>query len=320
MVAIINQFIGIVVSIMQVLLSVALSFGIVTPPANDQPIVFKDSENVKMSAVIYADTHTRNTAFNPYFLECGFEDINNSEEEFDAFVIAGDITEMGDEGSYQIIWDAIAEADCFDTVLLATGNHDIRFTYEYNTDMIMSKQSEYIGQEIDKPYYSYDVNGYTFIVLGSDAWQFEKAIISDEQLAFLDSELARATKDGKPAFVVCHQPLANTHGLPEVWQNGDLGADSEEVKAILMKYENVFFLNGHLHDGVYEKSLEVFDAEKGVYSINLPAYGKDNDYGPFSQTGLGVYVEVYDDEVVFTARDFQAGKALEGYSRSFDIK
>ena len=177
-----------------------------------------------------------------------------------------------------------------------------------------------IGKEIDKPYYSYDVEGYTFIVLGSDRQLFEKAKISAAQLSFLDSELERGTREGKPVFVVCHQPLENTHGLPEVWENGGIGEQSEQVKQILMKYENVFFLNGHLHDGIYEKSLEIFDEQKGVYSINLPAYGKENDYGPFSQQGLGVYVENYADRVVFTVRDFFKGNNLDGYTYTFYLK
>ena len=91
-------------------------------------------------------------------------------------------------------------------------------------------------------------------------------------------------------------------------------------KEVLMKHKNVFYLNGHLHDGVYEESLEIFDAEKGVYSINLPAFGKDNDYGKFSQTGLGTYVEVYDDEVIFTPRDFARGENLGDYTYTFEIK
>ncbi len=317
----------IVNTFMSIILTVGLGFGLISGPATDDPITFQDSENVEMSFVLWADTHTRTTAINPYYLECGFEDIENSGMDFDAFVIAGDITEFGDAPSYDVVWDTIAKSSIADkAIFLATGNHDIRLAYESQTKMIMDKESEYLtshsGAEtvIDKPYYSYDVNGYTFIVMGSDKWQFEKAIISDEQLAFLDSELARATADGKPAFVICHQPLDNTHGLPEVWENGGLGNDSDEVKEILMKHKNVFFLNGHLHDGVYENSLNVFSEENGVYSINVPAYGKDNDYGPWAQTGLGDYVEVYADRVVFTARDFQAGQSLEGMTYTFYLK
>ncbi len=327
---ILTPFLGgilrIVEAFMSIVMTIALGFGWVSGPAVDQPITFQDAENVQMSAVLWADTHSSSTGFNPYYLDCGFEDIANSGLDFDALVIAGDISEFGDGPSYEIVWDAIDKSVMKDdAILLATGNHDIRLDYNGQTSMIMGKAAEYLDITIDKPYYSYDVNGYTFIVMGSDEWQFEKAVISDEQLAFIDSELARATADGKPAFVVCHQSLSETHGLPEVWENGDLGTDSSKVKDVLVKYNNVFYISGHLHDGVYENSLNVLDAENGVYSVNLPAYGKDNDYGPYAQVGLGTYLEVYADRVVFTARDFHAGLRLtdsngDNMTRTFYLK
>ncbi len=319
--AIINSVIGIVQTFLGIVLSVCLGFGIITGPSTAEPIEFENSEECLMSFVALADTHVRETKINTYYLECGFNDMANTDEEFDAVVIAGDLTEFGDGISYEALWDKL-DASIFaeKAILLASGNHDIRIAYEYQTEMIMNKASEYLDMEIDKPYYSYDVEGYTFVVLGSDKWQLEKAVISDEQLNFLDSELARATKDGKPAFVICHQPLSDTHGLPEVWKNGDMGEDSAAVREILTKYQNVFYINGHLHDGVYEKSLEVLDEAKGVYSINLPAYGRENDYGEFRQPGLGDFVEVYADRVVFTARDFRAGENLEGMTYTFDLK
>lgn len=315
--SIFNQALGIVNTFMQIILSVLMAFGVITGPATDDPIVLKDEENVNLAVVAFADTHIRPTGISPYNFECALEDIENSGVDFDAFLVAGDLSELGDDISYELMWDALDKTE-IDNILLATGNHDVRVVYDLRTEQIIDKTNSFLGTEIDKPYYSYDVNGYTFIVMGSDTWKFEKAGISQEQLDFIDSELTRA--NGKPAFVVCHQPLENTHGLPEVWKNGGLGPDSDAVKAVLMKHENVFYLNGHLHDGVYEKSLEVFDAEKGVYSINLPAYGKENDYGKYLQNGLGVYVEVYDDSVIFTARDFARGENLEGYTYTFEVK
>ena len=319
--AIISSVIEIFHLIMDIVLALCLGTGLITGPSTAEPIEFQNGEECLMSFVALADTHTRETKINTFLLECGLQDMSNTDEEFDALVIAGDLTEFGDGISYNALWDKLDASIFADKpILLATGNHDIRLAYENQTKMIMEKAGEYLDLVIEKPYYSYDVEGYTFIVMGSDEWQLEKAVISDEQLAFLDAELERATKDGKPAFVICHQPLADTHGLPEVWKNGDLGEDSAAVYDILTKYKNVFFLNGHLHDGIYENSLEVFDWDKGVYSINLPAYGRENDYGAFLQPGLGAYVEVYDDRVVFTARDFQSGDALEGMTYTFELK
>lgn len=318
---IIENIYHILQQVFSIVLTVCLGVGIISGPSKDSPATFQDNANCEMSFVALADTHVRDTAINPYYIENGFKDMAAAEGEFDALVIAGDISELGDGYSYDMFWDKIDESMFGDKpVLMATGNHDVRILYNERTQQIIEKTEEHLGMEIDKPYYSYDVEGYTFVVLGSDKRLFEKAYISDKQLSFLDSELERGTREGKPVFVVCHQPLENTHGLPEVWEKGGIGEQSEQVKQILMKYENVFFLNGHLHDGIYEKSLEVFDEEKGVYSINLPAYGKENDYGPFSQQGLGVYVETYSDRVVFTARDFFKGNNLDGYTYTFYLK
>lgn len=317
--SVLGSFIAIISNILTIIFAWTGVFGGLPTVSTENPIKFRDPDNCRLAFVALADTHNRDTAFQPYLLERGLLDIDNSEDEFDALVIAGDISEFGDGPSYELTWSALESSEIGQKpVLLATGNHDIRLAYQYQTDFVMSKASELLGIEIDKPYYSYEINGYTFVVMGSDEWQLEKAIISEEQLAFLDAELTKAA--GKPAFVICHQPLDNTHGLPEVWKNGGLGKDSEAVKAVLMKHSNVFYINGHLHDGIYENSLEVFDAEKGVYSINLPSFGKENDFGEHLQNGLGTYVEVYDDSVVFTARDFGTGKYLEGYTYTFDIK
>lgn len=317
--SLLGSILQVITNILTIVFSFTSLFGGTIELSTENPIKLVDPDNCRMSFVAFADTHLRDTAFQPHLFANGLADIDNAETPFDALVIAGDISEFGDGPSYDVTWEVLANSEIGKKpVLLATGNHDIRLAYEYQTKLIMDKASEYLGIEIDKPYYSYEVEGYKFIVMGSDTWEFEKAGISQQQLDFIDAELTKA--NGKPAFVVCHQPLSNTHGLPEVWKNGDLGKDSEAVKAVLMKHKNVFYLNGHLHDGVYEKSLEIFDAEKGVYSVNLPAFGKDNDYGKFAQTGLGTYVEIYDDKVIFTPRDFARGAALEDYTYTFEIK
>ena len=317
--SLLGSVIAIISNILTIIFSFTSLFGGTIQLSTENPIKFVDPDNCKMAFVAFSDTHLRDTAFQPHLFANGLADIDNAENEFDAFLIAGDISEFGDAPSYEVTWEALANSEIGKKpVMLATGNHDIRLAYEYQTNLIMDKTSEYLNIEIDKPYYSYEVNGYKFIVMGSDTWEFEKAGISKEQLDFIDSKLAAA--NGAPAFVVCHQPLADTHGLPEVWKNGDLGKDSAAVKEVLMKHKNVFYLNGHLHDGVYENSLEIFDEENGVYSINLPAFGKENDYGKYLQNGLGTYVEVYEDSVVFTARDFARGENLEGYTYTFEIK
>ena len=64
------------------------------------PIKFEDSENVRLSMAIIADTHLPNRESAEKNLQNTFEDLSNSEEKFDAFLIAGDIADYGTDNEY----------------------------------------------------------------------------------------------------------------------------------------------------------------------------------------------------------------------------
>ncbi len=318
-----NYIMAIFRKIGSVFMSLFVALGLVagTVVPSDNTITFKNSDDVKLSAVYLSDTHIKNDSVSVQQLKQAFDDINASEESFDVVVLTGDITDGGDTACFNLAWNTVENAKLSATVLPVMGNHDVWTTFDTAAKQIAAKASRYTGKKIEKTYYSYDVKGYTFIVMGSDA-PSKKANISSEQLSFIDSELAQATKDGKPVFVICHFPLKNTHGLPDVWRpgDGDIGEQSEAVREILTKYKNVFYINGHLHTGIYSASLETLDKENGVYSLNLPAFGQPNAKGTFKGTGIGVYMEVYEDEVIFTARNFKDSSTLDGFEKAFALK
>lgn len=296
--------------------AIFISLGWLAGPATDSPIKFTDSEKVNLAFAAVSDTHVLGESVTSFRFESLFKDLSNSGEKFDAVVIPGDLTELGLGCEYENFFNVLDKQTVTKNLILATGNHDVRYAYKKNKALIMKKVEEYLNTDTrGESFYSYDVNGYTFIVMGTEKQVFERAYISDRQLAFIDSELARATAEGKPAFVVCHQALAYTHGLPEVWKTGDLGEQSQQVRDILTKYKNVFYINGHLHDGMYERSFEKL--ADGVYSVNLPTYGKSNDFG-VKEKGTGYFVEVYDDCVIFTGRNFIKGHNVD-IVKTFDI-
>ena len=278
----------------------------------DSPIVFEDSANVKLSMAIIADTHLPNRESAEVNLSNTFTDLANSPENFDVFMLAGDIADYGTTNEYKRFFRVLDNQKSVKHLFVTMGNHDARLFFKKNTKIVTKKTDEYLGiNRNGKPYYSYDVNGYTFIVICTEKRILEKAYISKEQIAFLDRELARGTKDGNPVFVMCHQPFAETHGLPEVWKTGDMGEQNDEVRAVMEKYRNVFFINGHLHGGIFEKIAETLNEENGVYSISIPGYRKLNNFG-IQDCGVGYYCEVYDDRVIFKARKFISGENLEG--------
>ncbi len=280
--------------------------------SKDEPIVFRDSENVRLSFAMIADTHLVDNEIAEKNLANVFEDIGNSKEKFDAFLMAGDIAEYGRKKEYNRFFKVVDSQKVIPYNFVTMGNHDVRFTYGKNQKIIMDKVNEYLKINTNgKSYYSYDINGYTFIVIGTEKRILEKAYITKAQMDFLDKELERATKDGKPAFVMCHQAFAETHGLPEVWKTGDMGEQSDDVRAVMEKYKNVIFINGHLHGGVYERTFEYLNKENNVCSLSVPGYRKENNFG-IKPCGMGYYAEVYDKKIVFVARNFMKGEYIKG--------
>ncbi len=296
--------------------AISPKYDVVFNHSSDDPIVFEDGESIKLSAAIIADTHLPNREAAEVNLNNAFIDLAEAKQRVDAFMLAGDIADYGLKNEYERFFRPLDRQTAVDNLLITMGNHDARFFFKKNSAIVMKKVEEYLKINTNgKTYYSYDINGYTFVVICTEQRVLEKAYISKEQQAFLDSELARGTKDGKPAFVMCHQPFANTHGLPEVWETGDMGEQNDEVRAVMEKHKNVFFINGHLHGGVYKNVFETLNAENNVQSISVPGYRKPNNFG-ITDCGVGYFLEVYDDKVVFRARNFLTGKYVNGeYTR-----
>lgn len=285
----------------------------------DEPIKFSDRENIKLSFAAIADTHVIKNPISFLNLHNVFDDCKNSGEKWDALLMAGDISEYGKKAEYEGFFSVFDEMKPFSKILLTVGNHDVRFLFKRNSQIISKKNEKYIGKKTDKVYYSTDINGYTFIVLATEKAVLEQAYISDEQIKWLDKELQRATQNSKPVFVMCHQALSYTHGLPEAWKGGDIGKDSNKVKEVFEKYKNVFFINGHLHGGIYEKTHSVVNEEKNIHSISIPSYRKINNFG-IRECGTGYYCLVYNDKVVFKARDFLRGENVTGEFTEFTFK
>lgn len=294
-------------------------YDVIYTVSKDDPITFEDSENVKLSMAIIADTHLPNRESAEKNLENTFEDIGNSKEKFDAFLLAGDIADYGTDNEYKRFFRVLDKYKDTYKTLVTMGNHDARIFFKKNMKILIKKIRDYLDDNTGKVYYSCDIKGYTFIVLCTEKRILEKAHISSEQIAFLDKELARGTKDGKPVFVMCHQPFAETHGLPEVWKTGDMGEQNDEVRAVMEKYKNVFFINGHLHGGIFEKVAEVINEENNVQSISIPGYRKENNFG-ITDCGVGYFCEVYEDRVIFRARKFISGEYITGDYTRFEYK
>ncbi len=280
--------------------------GGVVAPSTEDPIKVLDEETVQLTFATVADPQVSNYMFARYrTFEAACIDLKTGS--YDAVLLLGDIAENGLKEEYQLVFDGLSGIDT--RYIAITGNHDIRLRlYSQSSDRFKEFANALNGDEsMTEMHHSEVINGYKFITLGSDKTMFEEAYLSQEQLDWLDDELH--AENGNLTFVLCHQPLKLTHGLPDTWNSpsetaGSVGDQNDQLFEILNKYENVVFLTGHLHTGFADFLYEIKD---GVHLVNVPSFTIENKSGEYNEAGLGFIAEVYEEEVIFRARDFAKG-------------
>lgn len=270
-----------------------------------------------LNVSMLSDTHIEHwDPVRKWFLAQGLRNLRSGADTIDAVLIDGDLTNYGDAASMDDVYRICKENSPVDAVLPVNGNHDIGHVEDREHDDVradlIARYNAYAGTSYDKIYYSTRINGYTFIVLCDEGDRWDYCKISAEQLSFLDRELAAATADGKPVFVLCHWPIEGTHSEDVVWPDSGLDLEGQDVKSVLEKYDNVFYISGHMHAGIKSHAVEerygISSAEQwnGVTYLNLPTYGLVNWFG-VPWPGVGAHLEVYADRVIFRPRNFLTG-------------
>ncbi|MBR0538131.1 MAG: metallophosphoesterase [Clostridia bacterium] len=285
------------------------------------PILNTAKDDCKLVVEMISDTHIEEKELiRQTFMKAGFRNLSRASTKVDAVVVAGDLTNYADEPSlakYYEILDKYSPAKA----ISCAGNHDIGHAGDRNVTDISREEAKanfirynnaYLGIDARDTYYSYEVNGYRFIALGDicyDGGHWDAMDLGEEQLAFLDSELAAANAENKPAFVVCHWPVDGINGEETIWPGSGIDLSVNDVKSVMEKYDNVFYISGHMHAGIKSTAVDekydlaCVETVNGVTYINLPTYGLVNSFGdPVSATGM--QLEVYDDEVIIRPRNF----------------
>lgn len=302
-------------------LSLYLSLAGTVPaaPGTEQPITPKQ-DGVCVTFAALADPQISNYMAERYpVFEAAAADLHNNDGTLDAVIMAGDIAENGLDMEYQLVYDKLSGLNT--RYLIGTGNHDIRLrAYNQTVNRFCTFVNALNGDNsVQALNYSETVNGCKFIMLGSDRTVFEEAYFSDSQLDWLQNELASA--DGKPVFVICHQPLKLTHGLPDTWGSpidsaGSVGDQSDTLLNIFKQFPNVFFITGHLHTGFGQYT---YETAEGVSLVNLPSLCIKNKDGDENGPGIGFIVEVYEQEVLFRARNFAKGEWVPAFDFSVPV-
>lgn len=300
----------------------------------DGPIAPKDPAHVRLFGVLAADVHMRDEPYRNRRLYDGLYDLEHAARPLDFLVSAGDTTDHGELSEWATVVRKTRGFHPAKEIIIALGNHDTWTTtldrlddnYDEAVKLYLHYTALLTGVPEQKVWFSREVGGYTFLCLGSESSSCD-GTIGPEQQAWLDSRLAEAAADGKPVFVINHQALQQTHGLPYTSgsknpppDDGGIHEGNDEVRAILGKYKNVLLISGHSHMGLCGKFTKhaTFEKVDSFYSVNLPCFMFWNHDGLVS-CGYGYVMEVYDDKVLLRARNFIRRVWLPTYDFEFPI-
>lgn len=300
-------------SVLYKILAVVLAVFVFSPSGEVASYAPLSREEMQFSFTVLSDGHMEGNSSDKHTLYGeGFRDMASAEVQSRALVMLGDNTMNGQVFENAILYGLLRKYNTVDTVLMAVGNHDIcpgkhnQGDYDTLRERFIRFNNTFLDNQIDELYYARIIEGCYFIVLASDCDAGVAQYISPEQFEWLEGVLKEADKSGKPVFLFSHWPL--NHVFSKVWQEGHVGEQSDELHALLQKYDNrIFFFTGHLHMGIYEDGYGIAEEGKITY-INVPSFGSENTDGDadVQNTGMGLQTEVYADEVVVRVRDFAA--------------
>lgn len=303
----------------------------------DSAIRPKRPADVRLFGVLVADVHMRDEPYRNRRLFDGLYDLEHAAHLIDVLASAGDLTDHGELSEWATVVKKTNGHKPANEIVLALGNHDTWTTtledndaYDYAVELFLHFIGKLTGVPQERAWFTRVVKGYSFICMASEDSSCDGKI-GAEQIAWLDGELKKATENGKPAFVINHQALQQTHGLPFTASAGsskDLPPDeggihegNDAVRAVLSKYKNVLLISGHSHMGLSGRFTKhsTFQKVDSFYSINLPCYMFWNHDG-LPSCGYGYVMEVYDDRVLLRARNFIRRVWLPVYDFTFPIR
>lgn len=298
------------------------------------PVIDTKEDDCLLTMELISDVHIEETElFRQAFMLAGFNNLKYAKCDIDGILVAGDITNYADEPSLAKYFELIENYSPAPVITIA-GNHDIGHVGDRDVTDITREEAmanfirynnNYMGTDFKHNYFTAEINGYKFITLGDeviDGGHWDGMDISEEQMAFLDRELAAA--NGEPVFVCCHWPVDGMNGQEIIYPDGEIELEKNDIKSVMEKYENVFYISGHIHggikSGVAADFCEMANVEQvnGVTYVSLPTYGIVNSFG-YPWSGTGMQMEVYEDHIIFRPRNFITNKWFTNAVYSIDL-
>lgn len=253
------------------------------------------------------------------------QDIDHTDANAEALVINGDIVNNGESKSYELVKKIVDENPHPAKLYYTIGNHEF-FKNDGNKPSI---ERFLQFSQLEKVYYEQRIHDYSFLFLGTESWgpigspTKDSAVLSEQQLQWLEEKVDILKQDHKPVFVFLHQPIPyTTYGTDiDYYQNGVI--QDKEVRRILAKLKHAFLFSGHSHWDLRNPSMLVkqttnFVSTGAIYNT----WGPDGDGGetiidPEGSTGL--YVQVFEEYVLIKGRDFANEQWIPAFTHTLFV-
>ena len=269
----------------------------------------RDPQACRMNFSVLSDSHVEGNNFNRYkVFSNSLQNVKANKSGNDAIIFLGDNTMNGQVIENSLFHGMVSLVLHGETVLPVLGNHDIgngSGDYQKLQNRWYDYTAAFFGRKLSHPYYYEVIDGCYFIVLGMEAQEIYEMYISDEQFAWLEDVLSQAAQSGKPAFIFSHYPADDV-----VDKEGNSTDRLTDMLAAYNETNDLFSFVGHTHMPL--SLFWSFHSSDGYPEIYLPRltdlYGEDDEIG--KRSGIGVEVEVYENEVLVRGRNFCSGEWL----------
>ena len=268
----------------------------------------RDPEKCKLNFSILSDSHIEANNFARYkvYTHC-LQDVRKNKSGNDAVIFLGDNTMNGQIIENTLFHGAAKMLLPGQTVLPVVGNHDIgngNGDYGKLQNRWYDFTRAFFGKDLAHPYYYEVIDGCYFIVLGMEEQLVYEMTMTDAQFAWLEDVLQKAAGSGKPVFVFSHYPADEAQD--------ESGKETDRLVNLLAEYNkthDLFYFCGHTHMPLYLFwSFHDSDGFPEIYLPRLTELAGADDHEVFGNTGVGIEVEVYENEVLVRGRDFYRGQ------------
>ncbi len=228
-------------------------------------------------------------------------------KDIDTVVYTGDNVMNGQLLENFFFYTALRAVNPAENNLVVAGNHDLG-NGEGNVpellDNFVLNNKLYLDSDVGKDGYYYRViDGCYMVVLISEDPTSEDFMMGQAQYDWLEGVLKEAQTADAPVIVFNHFPLRYLDGTSEIHHN--------KLGALLQQYDVELYIHGHIHNDMGADNFYT----SYVDSINLCRTTETTDY----DAGDGIVVEVYEDEILVRARDFNDGEWIEGLEYRYPI-